>query len=103
MAFFADIDSDVELPDYSSDDSLEGMNDFEKERHRETKKLLQEMEDQRIMCCCKPHLIHDESLKYQLLYNEEAYIDDTCSPIDYLTKSDADAIIKNIKSKNDAD
>ena len=28
------------------------------------------------MCCCKPELIHDESLKYQLLYSEEVEIHD---------------------------
>jgi hypothetical protein len=30
-----------------------------------------EQTQDRMMCCCKPHLIHDESLKFQLLYNEE--------------------------------
>jgi len=28
-----------------------------------------------VLCCCKPHLIHNESMKYQLLYSEEAEID----------------------------
>jgi len=31
--------------------------------------------DSNILCCCKPHLIHNESMKYQLLYSEEVDID----------------------------
>jgi len=31
--------------------------------------------DSNVLCCCKPHLIHNESMKYQLLYSEEVDID----------------------------
>ena len=35
------------------------------------KELKKDMNHQKILCCCKPNMIHDESLKYQLLYTEE--------------------------------
>ena len=37
----------------------------------ETDELKHDIEEQRILCCCKPNLIHDEALKYKLLYSEE--------------------------------
>lgn len=39
------------------------------------KELKKDMNQQKILCCCKPNMIHDESLKYQLLYTEENYVD----------------------------
>jgi hypothetical protein len=30
-----------------------------------------------ILCCCKPHLPHNEAMKFKLLYNDESAVEHT--------------------------
>jgi hypothetical protein len=54
------------------------------------------------MCCCKPNLIHDEALKFQLLFNEQIVIDQNQSRsiVNLISAEEAEKIKEMIKSKN---
>ena len=72
-AFF---DADDVASDLTSESEFEGT-DSEKRRYEEQRIEKQDAIDGKIMCCCKPNLIHDETLKFQLLYSEKLKINDT--------------------------
>ena len=62
------------------------------------------MRKQKVLCCCKPNLIHDEALKFQLLFNEPKAINQnnksSSSTGNPISAEDAYKIEEMIKSKN---